>query len=540
MYSNQYPVYTYPVVVPPTINLTLSKDCEVFYPAKYYYVNGVQYLVPEVNLTVKKISKEKNSYEKISKEKNSSEKGFRQTGFRQRQFKTDCQDIGKTKKKFTELIGKLEDNLTDDLTFRPLKNKLPKGIDKNKDKNKPTMSDKEQFVEIFSKLIGGKPSDGKTEIKVGVIDLTATDQINPNSSELLDFLAGGKLKKKSSKTFETTEEFKLEDDVELIPFEIKQLEDLVKLGNLYDETKPSQFGFNMKQLNKICPALQSIVNIVGMKKVKKDIFNKVIVYLQGLGSSKDMNHVAIMGPPGYGKTMLSFHLAEVFYGLGLIKKKKSSEKYFHPISGKQIEFPFIIAKREDLIAKYLGQTSHKVKKIIESSLGGVLVIDEAYSLGSTSGDSYSEECINRINQALSEHAGEFICVIAGYEEDLKKNFFINPGLERRFRTIFKIDEYSHEELGEIFKLMVGKAEWEIIANNDKLNEFMKENKDSFKFCGGDMENLLYNVRISHSMRVMGKSGKEKKKITIEDIREGYKVFMEGREKKEDKHHFYYM
>ena len=345
--------------------------------------------------------------------------------------------------------------------------------------------------------------------------------------------------------------FDLEKEYEDLPFEINDLTDLIKLANLYDESKPHQFGINMKRLNLIKTSLENLQKIIGMESIKKTIFNKIITFLQGLGNTNDMHHIVIQAPPGYGKTMLGYYLSEIFYKLGIIKTdKKQDDKnktYLHPITNKKIDFPFVIAKRKDLIGEYLGHTAPKVEKKVSEACGGVLFIDEAYSLGSANSkkESYSETCLNTINQLLSEKSGEFICIIAGDKEELKKSFFTNPGLERRFRLIFNIEKYKPNELGLIFEKMINDSKWKIadsilIKNeNSKLLDFLNKNKDEFKFCGGDMEALLQNCRDAHSKRVLGKHPKLKKIITMEDVNEGYKLFMKNMDRTKMKEKIYY-
>ena len=179
-----------------------------------------------------------------------------------------------------------------------------------------------------------------------------------------------------------------------------------------------------------------------------------------------------------------------------------------------------------MVGEYLGQTAPKVKKVIEKALGGVLFIDEAYSLGNVNAkkDSYSEECLNALNQHLSEKAGQFICIIAGYKDELKKSFFTNPGLERRFRQTFSINKYTPSELAQIFNKMVIDDKWKINIKYEKLINFLENNKDFFKFYGGDMETLLLFTRDAHSKRVLGLHPKLKRILTLEDIKEGFELF----------------
>ena len=337
--------------------------------------------------------------------------------------------------------------------------------------------------------------------------------------------------------------FDLDKEYDSLPFKLKSLSDLIKLSKLYDKEKPHQYGINMKRLDYIGISLEKFNNIIGMDGIKEVIFKKIITYIQGLGKIDDMLNIVIQAPPGYGKTTLGYLLSEIFYKLGIIKQsqKKNIKQFHHPITHEEIDFPFIIAKRKDLIGEYLGQTAPKVEKKIKEAQGGVLFIDEAYSLGSTGNrkESYSETCLNTLNQLLSEKAGSLICIIAGYKEELQKSFFINPGLERRFQLIFNIEKYKPSELSEIFNKMVIEDDWKlsdsiILKNDDNmLIDFIKKNKDSFKFCGGDMRVLLQNCRDAHSIRVIGTHPKLKKIITMDDIKQGYELFIKNMDRKQN-------
>ena len=131
-----------------------------------------------------------------------------------------------------------------------------------------------------------------------------------------------------------------------LPFEVKDLDGLISLADLYEKDKPHMYGFNMKRLSIIRNSLVNL-DIIGMKNVKTNISNKIITYLQGLGDLDDMNHIVIQAPPGYGKTMLAFHLSEIFYKLGLIKSvSKKKKKFMNVKFGEKIDFPFIVAKKK--------------------------------------------------------------------------------------------------------------------------------------------------------------------------------------------------
>jgi len=166
---------------------------------------------------------------------------------------------------------------------------------------------------------------------------------------------------------------------------------------------------------------------------------------------------------------------------------------------------FRIAKRDDFIAEYLGQTAIKTKTLLQECIGGVLFIDEVYALGSgrKDQDSFSKEAIDTLNAFLSEHNQDFCCIIAGYEEDVKSCFFnMNQGLERRFQWVHSIENYSAQELSLIFFKLLNELEWKV--EDDLTTEYVehsiRENIQLFKAFGGDVSNLITKAKMTHAKR----------------------------------------
>lgn len=305
-------------------------------------------------------------------------------------------------------------------------------------------------------------------------------------------------------------------------FEIECLEDLLALGKFYttrsfDKSKHSNIPFYT--INRLQKPIEKLMHMVGLKGLKKEILSLIIYYLQQFDEkNQDMLHTVVYGGPGVGKTKFINILSEIYAYLGVLPSRKVT-----------------FAKRADLVGQYLGQTAIKTKQVIEGAKGGILVIDEAYSLGDTEQrDSYSRECIDTLNQYLSESKTDLVCVIAGYKEDLDKRFFkTNPGLERRFPFKFTIPDYNPTELKDIFKAIVKENGWDLDTDavDDKL---LQEHRHAFEFNGGDMETLFTQTKFIHSMRVFSCEKKNKKRISKEDFEKALKNFVNSDHRKEKK------
>lgn len=283
------------------------------------------------------------------------------------------------------------------------------------------------------------------------------------------------------------------------------LKDLIDIGN------QNKFFKNIDSIMlwNILPYLEELNNMIGMKSLKESIFYQTIYYLQNMhlkNKNEEYLHTIILGNPGCGKTSVAKIIGSIYKNIGILSKKGS----------------FTIAGRSDLVGEYLGSTAVKTAKLLNSCIGGVLFIDEVYSLGpgQKDKDSFSKEAVDTICGFLSEHKNDFCCIIAGYEKEVKQCFLsINPGLERRFPWVHKIDEYSSEDLTEIFIKMVKDIKWELDIEKKDLIEFFKTNKEFFKNAGGDIETFISKIKMVHSKRVFSLDKSLKFKINNEDIKE---------------------
>lgn len=331
-------------------------------------------------------------------------------------------------------------------------------------------------------------------------------------------------RKEDNSTLKTDleQEMDTQPDVTDFPFEwigdeINSISDLIKLGKNYDKDKKIKTNLDLWKCSKLVEPLEELQKMIGLEDIKESIFQQVVFHLQNLDDgNKDMHHTVIKGPPGVGKTQISHIIAKIYKGLGFLKKDK-----------------VVSVKRDDLIAGYLGQTAIKTKKKLEEALGGVLLIDEAYSLGDGGDkDSFSKEAVDLITSYLSEHGHEFICIIAGYKEALEKRFFsINEGLARRFTIHYEIKPYKGNDLRQIFFKVINDNGWKCLEE-EITDEFFENNLEKFPNFGGDMLSLFSYSKKSHSKRLLkiktyDELLKTKKVITPTDINIGFKLYCSG-------------
>ncbi len=299
---------------------------------------------------------------------------------------------------------------------------------------------------------------------------------------------------------------------------IETIGDLIDLTDNYEYEEDTEYNIDLECLHKIKDELKKLNDMIGLKSIKTSILDQLLYFMQKLHlSSNDYKHMILYGPPGTGKTEVAKILGSMYSKIGILSKKI-----------------FKKATRSDLVAGYLGQTAIKTEKLIKECLGGVLFIDEAYSLGheDKSGDSYSKECLDTLCEALSYYKEDLIVIIAGYEKELDETIFkTNVGLKSRFIWRFKMEAYDYNELYDIFKLMINNINWNL--NDEITKEWFKDKKDSFESYGRDIESLVTHVKISHSRRIYGKN-EAKKELNVEDMNKGYERFKDNKKKEEKK------
>ncbi len=198
---------------------------------------------------------------------------------------------------------------------------------------------------------------------------------------------------------------------------------------------------------RIAAILQELNDLTGLDTVKEEVqslvnIQKVNVMRRkmGLKEADVSKHLIFSGNPGTGKTTVARILARIYHELGLLEK------------GQLVE-----VDRSGLVAGYIGQTAIKTDEAVQKAMGGVLFVDEAYTLSSGREGDYGQEAIDTILKAMEDHRDAFIVICAGYTQLMEQFLDSNPGLRSRFSKVIEFPDYTSEELTSIFESMCTKG-----------------------------------------------------------------------------------
>ena len=254
--------------------------------------------------------------------------------------------------------------------------------------------------------------------------------------------------------------------------------------------------------------------IVGLENVKETIrgleqYATFMKRAKGHGSTPPSSnlHMLFQGNPGTGKTMVGRLISRMFYKIGIVKSSK-----------------FIEASARDLIAKYVGNTNKMVYDKIQEALGGVLFIDEAYALMPQGEDSvgYGAEAIAELIKGMEDHKDDLIVIFAGYEKEMQGLVDANPGLASRIGYTFHFDDYSVEELLQIFRINVTKSGFSIGEGvEDRLRRLFAYFSRFKSFGNGRfVMEVLQKALVNHARNFTGMTANtspEYLTITVDDV-----------------------
>jgi stage V sporulation protein K len=192
--------------------------------------------------------------------------------------------------------------------------------------------------------------------------------------------------------------------------------------------------------------INQMVGLKEIKKLVKEIYAWIYVNRQrrehGLTVEKQALHMLFKGNPGTGKTTVARILAKLFKEMHVLSK------------GHLVE-----AERADVVGEYIGHTAQKTRKLIEEAKGGVLFIDEAYSLARGGEKDFGKEAIDTLVKAMEDKKNEFILILAGYSDEMDNFLSLNPGLPSRFPFVMQFPDYSIDELLKIASIMVQERDY---------------------------------------------------------------------------------
>lgn len=313
-----------------------------------------------------------------------------------------------------------------------------------------------------------------------------------------------------------------ENVFDITSYKLDSLDNLIEMIKDYSEKPLPKRGkrkFYPNKMDVLPNILQDLIdlnNMIGLKKLKNQIVDQILYFVQGIDESV-MMHTVLEGPPGAGKTTVSHILSKIYSKLGIFRKTK-----------------FNIVRRSDLISEYLGGTTIKTMETLERCKNGVMLIDEAYSLGSNSGqeDMYAKECVDTINQYLTENVDKIICIIAGYKKELDTCFFsLNPGLKRRFPWTFTIENYNASELADIYFKCINEREWETSCKKEDIINLISPNISLFTGNGGDINNIIEKAMFINSRNNFGRENLYN--ISIEELKDALNIFIDNKKGKQD-------
>ena len=250
--------------------------------------------------------------------------------------------------------------------------------------------------------------------------------------------------------------------------------------------------------------LAELDGYIGLQTVKEEVHNLInMASVYQLRRQHDLPttdmslHLVFTGNPGTGKTMMARMMARIYRSLDILSR------------GQLVE-----VDRSGLVAGYVGQTAIKTQKVIEKAMGGVLFIDEAYALNGRSENDFGQEAIDTILKAMEDHRDDLVVIVAGYTDLMDRFIHSNPGLESRFNRFLLFDDYTTDEMVEIFRMQCKKGCYQLTEEAQPLiRDYIAEESadDSFGNARG-VRNLFEHVLVAQNNRLA-----TMEKITREDL-----------------------
>ena len=281
-------------------------------------------------------------------------------------------------------------------------------------------------------------------------------------------------------------------------------------------TRKRNERISKKQENK--NAKEELKELIGLDEIKKQI-EKILNYLK-LNKERGQIpslHMCFTGNPGTGKTSIARIIGKIFEEENIL----SGSGDFVEIHGR------------DLVDKFVGWTAQKVHDTVEKAIGGVLFIDEAYSLVSDRRGGFEDEAIATLIKEMEDHRNEVCIILAGYTDEMKNLIQLNPGFESRIQFTINFPDYNEEELLEIFKGLCKKEKYKLSDNcRDTLIQNFRKAKNEKNFGNGRyVRNLFEKVKFEQADRIIKTNSKAINTMTTKDIESAIKSLPHGETEK---------
>lgn len=261
-------------------------------------------------------------------------------------------------------------------------------------------------------------------------------------------------------------------------------------------TKDKNYMFDHRKHMALERVMRQLDRLVGLKNVKNFV-HEIYAWLYitqcrkevGLKSSHQTLHMVFKGNPGTGKTTVARILGKLFQEMGVLSK------------GHLVE-----VERADLVGEYIGHTAQKTRELVKKALGGILFIDEAYSLARGGTKDFGKEAIDCLVKAMEDYKDEFVLILAGYPKEMENFLSSNPGLPSRFPIQLEFKNYSVHELLDIAEIMVDDREYQISPQakqriRQHLHEEMRYADQNFSNARY-VRNLIEKAIREHAVRLL--------------------------------------